>query len=106
MLAIYSSLFHAVGLVFQQRTGEAVCTEMRQAVASGIRANSTDYPDVVLGMPREQYVAKMLDPKTWGGAIEVRSIDSRNTLDGHPAVGLTITDFEHTALGTLSSLLD
>lgn len=103
MLVIYCSLFHAVGLVFQQRTGDAVCTEMRQAVASGIRENSTDYPDVVLGMPREQYVTKMLDPKTWGGAIEVGSLTSRNVL----AHGNTDTvSLWPSALGTLSSLLD
>lgn len=40
-------------------------------VADAIRADPEKYPDVVLGMPREEYIRKIMDKDTWGGAIEL-----------------------------------
>lgn len=34
-------------------------------------ADPEKYSDVMLGMPRDQYVKKILDKDTWGGAIEL-----------------------------------
>ena len=40
-------------------------------VANAIRADPDTYPDVILGQPRETYMAKIQSPQTWGGAIEL-----------------------------------
>ncbi|PWY97936.1 OTU-domain-containing protein [Testicularia cyperi] len=66
-----SCLFNSVGYLFEHRLGEDVCQALRGVVADVIRNDPFNYPDVVLGAPRETYIAKIVSPKTWGGAIEL-----------------------------------
>lgn len=40
-------------------------------VADAIKADPEKYSDVMLGMPRDQYMKKILEKDTWGGAIEL-----------------------------------
>ncbi|KAG6867031.1 hypothetical protein C0991_003949 [Blastosporella zonata] len=64
-----SCLFSAVALLFEQSIDKA--PEMRKIVADGIRADPLTYNDGILGMSSEQYIATILKPATWGGAIEL-----------------------------------
>ncbi|KIM62161.1 hypothetical protein SCLCIDRAFT_120261 [Scleroderma citrinum Foug A] len=64
-----SCLFSSVALIFEQDIAKA--QKMRQIVADGIRRDTETYNNAILGMPREQYVATILKPSTWGGAIEL-----------------------------------
>lgn len=64
-------LFNSVGFLFEHRIGSDVCDGLRQVVAEVIRNDPESYPDVVLGQPRDAYIAKILSPQTWGGAIEL-----------------------------------
>ncbi|SPO30474.1 related to OTU1  len=66
-----SCLFSSIGYLFEHRLGSDICKNLRHIVASAIRKNPDEYPDIVLGQPRESYIAKILDSKTWGGAIEL-----------------------------------
>ncbi|KAK1925855.1 hypothetical protein DB88DRAFT_485387 [Papiliotrema laurentii] len=64
-----SCLFSSIAVVFEGgiQGGKA----LRQVVADAIRNDPDNYPDVVLGQPRETYINKILHPDTWGGAIEL-----------------------------------
>ncbi|KAF8480597.1 hypothetical protein JB92DRAFT_3040838 [Gautieria morchelliformis] len=50
---------------------------LRQLAADAIRNDTETYTEAVLGRPREQYIATILNPNSWGGAIEL-SIFSRH----------------------------
>ncbi|KAG6814534.1 hypothetical protein H0H92_000061 [Tricholoma furcatifolium] len=64
-----SCLFSAVALLFEQSIDKA--SEMRKIVADGIRSDPSKYNEAILGMSPEKYVATILKPATWGGAIEL-----------------------------------
>ncbi|KAG6878919.1 hypothetical protein C0992_006611 [Termitomyces sp. T32_za158] len=64
-----SCLFSAVALLFEQTIDKA--PEMRKIVAEGIQKNPSTYNEAILGMPPEKYIATILKPTTWGGAIEL-----------------------------------
>ncbi|KAL7420765.1 ubiquitin-specific protease otu1 [Cryptotrichosporon argae] len=64
-----SCLFSAVGIVFEGGIGAA--QKLRRVVADTIRADPETYSDVMLGQPRERYIATILKPQSWGGAIEL-----------------------------------
>lgn len=64
-----SCLFSAVALIFKQDISKA--PEMRKIVAQGIRNDPETYTEAILGMPPSRYTAKILNPSTWGGAIEL-----------------------------------
>jgi ubiquitin thioesterase OTU1 len=67
-----SCLFNSIGYVLLDHD-LSQSDFLRQIVVSIISQseNSEKYSEVVLGMPRHQYCAKMLDRGTWGGAIEL-----------------------------------
>lgn len=44
---------------------------LRQLVAEVIRSDPERFSDVVLDMPREKYIHKVLDPNFWGGSTEL-----------------------------------
>jgi len=64
-----SCLFSALALIFKQDISKA--PEMRKIVAEGIRNDPETYTEAILGMPPSQYIAKILNPSAWGGAIEL-----------------------------------
>lgn len=66
-----SCLFNSLAVIFRGRMGGDICDELREIVAAKIRDDESGYPDVVLGMGREEYMKRMLDPDAWGGAIEL-----------------------------------
>jgi hypothetical protein len=46
------------------------CSELAVA-AKAIESDPEAYSDAILGQPRSEYIAKLRDPKTWGGALEL-----------------------------------
>ncbi|KAN0064877.1 ubiquitin-specific protease otu1 [Thecaphora frezii] len=76
-----SCLFNSVGFLFEQRLGSDVCRNLRKVVADAIRSNPEEYPDVVLGQPRESYISKILSPHTWGGAIELSILSNHFSVE-------------------------
>ncbi|KAG7566880.1 hypothetical protein FFLO_01381 [Filobasidium floriforme] len=85
-----SCLFSSIGVVFKGGYSESVTNQLRQIVADEIRKDEFEYPEVVLGRPRDEYVRTILKPSTWGGAIELAifakhfktEIDSFDVLSG------------------------
>ncbi|GMK57307.1 hypothetical protein CspeluHIS016_0401410 [Cutaneotrichosporon spelunceum] len=71
-----SCLFSAVSVVFEG--GIDAAQKLRKVVADALRADPDTYSDVMLGRPRDEYIAKILEPNTWGGAIEL-SIFAKQT---------------------------
>jgi len=64
-----SCLFSSVAVIFEQDIKMA--QQIRQLVADGIRNDMETYSEAILGQPRDQYIATILKPSTWGGAIEL-----------------------------------
>ncbi|RSH88513.1 ubiquitin-specific protease otu1 [Apiotrichum porosum] len=64
-----SCLFSAIGVVFEG--GISAAQKLRTVVANAIKADAVNYSDVILGRPRDEYIAKIQDKDTWGGAIEL-----------------------------------
>ncbi|KAF8843550.1 OTU-domain-containing protein [Paxillus ammoniavirescens] len=64
-----SCLFSSVALIFEQDITKA--QKIRQIVADGIREDMETYNEAILGAPRDNYIATILKPSTWGGAIEL-----------------------------------
>ncbi|KAH7929706.1 OTU-domain-containing protein [Leucogyrophana mollusca] len=64
-----SCLFSSVAIVFEQDIRKA--QQIRKIVADGIRSDMETYNEAILGQPRDQYIATILKPSTWGGAIEL-----------------------------------
>ncbi|KAJ8586102.1 OTU-domain-containing protein [Rhizopogon salebrosus TDB-379] len=64
-----SCLFSSVALIFEQDIRKA--QKIRQVVADGIRADMETYNEAILGLSRDNYIATILKPSTWGGAIEL-----------------------------------
>ncbi|KPV75791.1 uncharacterized protein RHOBADRAFT_35543, partial [Rhodotorula graminis WP1] len=69
-----SCLFRAVGLVLSPGERDVAST-LRQVVARAIQADeassSSSYSEAVLGRPPAEYVETILEPSSWGGAIEL-----------------------------------
>ncbi|ODN93401.1 hypothetical protein L198_05265 [Cryptococcus wingfieldii CBS 7118] len=64
-----SCLFSATAVVFEG--GIDAAQRLRTVVAEAIRADPETYSQVMLGMPRDEYIRRILKPETWGGAIEL-----------------------------------
>lgn len=64
-----SCLFSSIALIFEQDARKA--QKIRQVVADGIRADMETYNEAILGLNRDAYIATILKPATWGGAIEL-----------------------------------
>lgn len=64
-----SCLFSSIALIFEQDARKA--QRIRQVVADGIRADMETYNEAILGSSRDAYIATILRPATWGGAIEL-----------------------------------
>ncbi|KAF8511946.1 OTU-domain-containing protein [Hysterangium stoloniferum] len=64
-----SCLFSSIGVVFEQDMGASA--RLRQLAADTIRKDPETYSEVMLGRPREDYINTILNPQSWGGAIEL-----------------------------------
>ncbi|KAI3626087.1 hypothetical protein CBS9595_001448 [Malassezia furfur] len=66
-----SCLFHALSYAKEQSTSEKQSQAMRELAVRLLRAAPVEYSDAVLGEPREAYMHKLVQPKTWGGGVEL-----------------------------------
>ncbi|DBB01393.1 TPA: hypothetical protein ACH3X1_000060 [Trebouxia sp. C0004] len=64
-----SCLFSAVGYVMEGSRSHA--TKLRRVIADAVSADPSTYNDGFLGKSNAEYRAWILDPKKWGGAIEL-----------------------------------
>jgi len=64
-----SCLFSSVALVFEQKISKAF--QMRKIVVEGIQKDPETFNEAILGMAPSQYIATILKPTSWGGAIEL-----------------------------------
>ncbi|KWU46431.1 OTU-domain-containing protein [Rhodotorula sp. JG-1b] len=65
-----SCLFRAVGLVLAPGDLDA-STTLRRVTAGAIQADPETYSEVLLGRSPADYIATILKPSSWGGAIEL-----------------------------------
>ncbi|KAG0917555.1 hypothetical protein G6F29_009427 [Rhizopus arrhizus] len=68
-----SCLFRSIGYVLCRDT--TMSAELRHAIVERIKADPVSYPDIVLGQDRDKYIEWIQKPTSWGGAIEIDSID-------------------------------
>ncbi|KAK9427935.1 hypothetical protein V1505DRAFT_378579 [Lipomyces doorenjongii] len=64
-----SCLFRAIGYALLRNLD--TMHELRSLVATAILEDPVEYPDVVLGKPREEYCKWISRSNSWGGAIEI-----------------------------------
>ncbi|KAI0797963.1 OTU-domain-containing protein [Abortiporus biennis] len=69
-----SCLFSSIALLFEQDQNKA--PQIRKIVADEIRKDMVTWSDAILGRPRDDYIATILKPSTWGGAIELAILSS------------------------------
>ncbi|GAA5941091.1 ubiquitin-specific protease OTU1 [Sporobolomyces koalae] len=65
-----SCLFTAISQVLNP-TSKPDPAALRRIVAETIQSDSSTYSQVLLGRPPSDYIATILSPKSWGGAIEL-----------------------------------
>jgi len=65
-----SCLFNAVGYVLEGLSRSKAPT-LRKLISDTVRSNPENFPDVFLERPNPEYAKWILEPKTWGGAIEL-----------------------------------
>ncbi|TYJ58306.1 hypothetical protein B9479_000851 [Cryptococcus floricola] len=98
-----SCLFSATAVVFEG--GIDAAQGLRTVVADAIRADPETYSNVILGMPRDEYIRRILKPETWGGAIATRlkSLHSMSLPVDATGLARTNTTLDYDAI-TLSPL--
>jgi ubiquitin thioesterase OTU1 len=64
-----SCLFNAVGYVMLKSLREA--QRLRKVIADVVSSDEFTYNEGFLGKPNSEYCAWILDPKRWGGAVEL-----------------------------------
>lgn len=67
-----SCLFHAAAYILQEKTrGKEAAAALRAQCAEAVAANPSKFTTAILGMPNRQYCEWIMNPNTWGGAIEL-----------------------------------
>lgn len=54
---------------------------MRQIIASTVNADKQEYNEGILGRPNDEYCAWILQPESWGGAIEVSILSAYHGIE-------------------------
>lgn len=54
---------------------------MRQIIASTVNADKREYNEGILGRPNDEYCAWILQPESWGGAIEVSILSAYHGIE-------------------------
>lgn len=65
-----SCLFTAVGYMMDDAHSMACAPLLRRVVVDHIRARGDEFTDPILGKPVAEYCTWLLNPTSWGGAIE------------------------------------
>ncbi len=79
-----SCLFRAIGYCVLGKIDTMI--ELRHIVADAIRKDPIEYSDAILGKPRNEYITWILQPTSWGGAIEIAILAEH--------LGITINSFD------------
>uniref|UniRef100_U5EMM2 Ubiquitin thioesterase OTU n=1 Tax=Corethrella appendiculata TaxID=1370023 RepID=U5EMM2_9DIPT len=66
-----SCLFTSIGFVLTGKVDSDNSQYMRQVIADYVNQDKVEYNEGVLGRPNDEYCAWILQPESWGGAIEV-----------------------------------
>lgn len=66
-----SCLFTSIGFVLTGKVDPDNSQYMREIIASTVNADKREYNEGILGRPNDEYCAWILQPESWGGAIEV-----------------------------------
>lgn len=54
---------------------------MRQIIAATVNGNKQEYNEGILGRPNDEYCAWILQPESWGGAIEVSILSAYHGIE-------------------------
>ncbi|XP_065218474.1 ubiquitin thioesterase OTU1 [Planococcus citri] len=66
-----SCLFTSLAFVLSGKIDVSTSSFMRQLVADKISSQPDEYSDAILGKPNKEYCTWILNPNSWGGAIEL-----------------------------------
>lgn len=66
-----SCLFTSVGYVLNGKVDTSCGTFMREIIANAVASNPDEYSEAVLGQSNPDYCKWILQPDSWGGAIEL-----------------------------------
>ncbi|KAL5252507.1 hypothetical protein ACHWQZ_G015327 [Mnemiopsis leidyi] len=69
-----SCLFASLGFLFQGDTGQSIATALRCVVGDIVLSCPEEFPDVLLGKKREEYVKWIQNSQIWGGGIELAAL--------------------------------
>ncbi|XP_055607335.1 ubiquitin thioesterase OTU1 [Uranotaenia lowii] len=76
-----SCLFTSIGFVLTGKVDPESSQYMRQIIVSTVNADKQEYNEGILGRPNEEYCAWILQPDSWGGAIEVSILSAYHGIE-------------------------
>lgn len=76
-----SCLFTSIGYVLTGKVDPDSSQYMRQIIASTVNADKQEYNEGILGRPNDEYCAWILQPESWGGAIEVSILSAYHGIE-------------------------
>lgn len=76
-----SCLFTSIGFVLTGKVDPEKSQDMRQIIASTVNADKQEYNEGILGRPNDEYCAWILQPESWGGAIEVSILSAYHGIE-------------------------
>lgn len=74
-------LFTSIGYVITGNVDSESSQYMRPIIAETVNANKRDYNEAFLEKPNDVYCAWILQPETWGGAIEVSILSAYHKME-------------------------
>ncbi|XP_055530290.1 ubiquitin thioesterase OTU1 [Wyeomyia smithii] len=76
-----SCLFTSIGFVLTGKVDPDNSQYMRQIIASTVNGDKQEYNEGILGRPNDEYCAWILQPESWGGAIEVSILSAYHGIE-------------------------
>ncbi|XP_050093296.1 ubiquitin thioesterase OTU1 [Anopheles aquasalis] len=76
-----SCLFTSIGFVLTGKVDPENSRYMRQIIAATVNSDKQEYNEGILGRPNDEYCAWILQPESWGGAIEVSILSAYHGLE-------------------------
>lgn len=76
-----SCLFTSIGFVLTGKVDTDNSHYMRQIIAATVNGDKQEYNEGILGRPNDEYCAWILQPESWGGAIEVSILSAYHGIE-------------------------
>ncbi|XP_053672438.1 ubiquitin thioesterase OTU1 [Anopheles nili] len=76
-----SCLFTSIGYVLTGKVDPENSQYMREIIAGTVNSDKQEYNEGILGRPNDEYCAWILQPESWGGAIEVSILSAYHGLE-------------------------